>query len=335
MPDNQDTTLGTAATLIGCALEEYGIDAADLFHEAGLAVDVLVAPDVRYPFSKMQNLWRLAVQRSGDACFGLTVARYFQPQAMHGLGFLWLSSDTLMDALQRLVRYQRMISTVSDIALQKDDDTVRLVMGLRHSSGIIEPASVDAGVAVFVSMCRLAICHPFAPLRLQLKRPRPDCAERFEEFFGAPVEFAADANILHLDAALLDRPLPGANPELARANDQVVIDYLSRFDHANLSMQVRSRLIELLPGGQPTQKDVATELNLSVRNLQRRLHAEGISFKQLLDETRRELAAQYLQENHRRIGEITYLLGFSEPSNFTRAFRRWTGLSPNEYRHRA
>lgn len=67
----------------------------------------------------------------------------------------------------------------------------------------------------------------------------------------------------------------------------------------------------------------------------RRLHAEGISFKQLLDETRRELAAQYLQDSHRRIGEITYLLGFSEPSNFTRAFRRWTGLSPNEYRHRA
>lgn len=335
MPDCQDTTLGSAATLIGCALEEYGIDAADIFREAGLAVDVLAAPDVRYPFSKMQTVWRLAVQRSGDACFGLTVARYFKPQALHGLGFLWLSSDTLMDALQRLVRYQRMISTVADIVLHEDGDTVRLAMGVRHSPNMIEPASIDAAMSVFVNMCRQAICHPFAPLRLQLRRARPDCAERFEEFFCAPVEFGADSNTLHFDAALLAEPLPGANPELARANDQVVVDYLSRFDHENLSMQVRSRLIELLPGGQPTQKDVATALNLSVRNLQRRLHAEGGSFKQLLDETRRELAAQYLQDNHRRIGEITYLLGFSEPSNFTRAFRRWTGLSPNEFRHRA
>jgi len=113
-----------------------------------------------------------------------------------------------------------------------------------------------------------------------------------------------------------------------------VVDYLARFDRDSLSMQVRSLLIELLPDGQPTQNGIASSLNLSVRNLQRKLHSEGVSFKCLLDETRKELATQYIRDSNRRIGEITYLLGFSEPSNFTRAFRRWTGLSPNEYRQK-
>jgi AraC-like DNA-binding protein len=146
------------------------------------------------------------------------------------------------------------------------------------------------------------------------------------------VEFAAPLNAVYFDATQLEQALPSANPELARANDRVVIDYLNRFDRETLSMQVRARLIDLLPSGQPNQAQVAKSLHMSVRNLQRRLQGEGSSFKQLLEETRRELAAQYIRQMHRPIGEITYLLGFSEPSNFTRAFRRWTGRTPMEFR---
>ncbi len=330
----QDTTIGAAASLIGCALKEYGIRVTEVFRDAGLDPDAVIAPDVRYPFEKMQRMWRLAVERSGDPCFGLAVAEHIQPQALHGLGFMWLSSDTLLDALERLVKYQRMISTVVDITLEEQKDSIQLHVAIRRPTADIEYASLDATVGVFVNMCRIATCETFNPVRLALERPRPECAERFEGLFHSPVEFGAAANILYFDPEQLRAPLPGANPELARANDQVVIDYLGRFDRDNISMQVRSRLIELLPGGQPTQKNIAGSLNLSVRNLQRRLRAEGVSFKRLLDDTRKDLAAQYIRDTHRRIGEITYLLGFSEPSNFTRAFCRWTGVSPNEFRHR-
>ncbi|MFQ5643736.1 MAG: AraC family transcriptional regulator [Thiogranum sp.] len=333
MPE-EDTTIGAAASLIGCTLKDYGISVEGIFRDAGLDPDTVVSPDVRYPFSKMQCMWRLAVERTGDPCFGLAVAEHIRPQALHGLGFMWLSSDTLLDALERLVKYQRMISTVVDISMQETKASVQLNVSIRHSSVDIEHASLDAAAGVFVNMCRMATCETFNPTRLTLKRPRPDCAERFEALFRSPVEFGAESNVLYFDPGILREPLPGANPELARANDRIVIDYLGRFDKENVSMQVRSRLIELLPGGQPTQKDIASSLNLSVRNLQRRLRAEGASFKRLLDDTRKDLAAQYIQDSHRRIGEITYLLGFSEPSNFTRAFRRWTGVSPNEFRRR-
>ena len=330
-----DTTIGAAASLIGCTLRDYGVSVADVFRDAGLAPDTVSSPDVRYPYARMQVMWKLAVERTGDPCFGLAVAEHFKPQAFHGLGFMWLSSDTLFDALQRLVKYQRMISTVADITLEETGDSVRLNVDIHRSSVDIEYASLDAAVGVFVNLCRMATCETFNPVRLTMKRPRPDCSDRFEALFRSPVEFGADSNALYFDPVALREPLPGANPELARANDQVVIDYLGRFDREHLSMQVRSRLIELLPDKQPAQKDIASSLNISVRNLQRRLHAEGVSFKHLLDETRKDLATQYIQDSHRRIGEITYLLGFSEPSNFTRAFRRWTGVSPNEFRQRA
>jgi len=331
----EDTTIGAAASLIGRALRDYDVSVVEVFRDAGLVPDTVTSPDTRYPFVKMQAMWKLAVERTGDPCFGLAVAEHFKPQALHGLGFMWLSSDTLFDALQRLVKYQRMISTVADITLEETEDSVRLNVATCHSPANIEYASIDAAVGVFVNMCRLATYETFSPVRLSLNRPCPACADRFEAFFQSPVEYDAESNALYFDPASLREPLPGANPELARANDQVVIDYLGRFDRENLSMQVRSRLIERLPDGQPTQKDIASSLNLSVRNLQRRLRAEGISFKRLLDETRKDLASQYIQDSHRRIGEITYLLGFSEPSNFTRAFRRWTGVSPNEFRQRA
>jgi AraC-like DNA-binding protein len=331
MPD-QATTLGTTTKLIDCALRDYGVDTQSIYEDAGLMVDSATSPGTRYPFAKMQVMWRLAVQRSGDPCFGLSVADHMRPQLLHGLGFVWLSSDTLLDALKRLVRYQRLISTVADISLEQTDGSVKLVTNVLRPADELEPASIDAAVGVFLRMCRMAVCGPFNPDRVSLVRARPPCADRFEQLFQAPIQFGARQNVLYFNAESLRRPLPGADPQLLRANDQVIIDYLARFDSAILSMKVRSLLIDLLPDGKPSQQGIAASLKLSVRTLQRTLQAEGTSFKQLLDETRKELAAQYIRDPHRRIGEITYLLGFSEPSNFTRAFRRWTGVAPNEYR---
>ncbi len=94
---------------------------------------------------------------------------------------------------------------------------------------------------------------------------------------------------------------------------------------------MRAFVIERLPVGIPSQEMVADSLYMSVRNLQRKLQVEGNSYKQILDDVRQQLAEQYLKEKQRSIGEITYMLGFTEPSNFTRAFKRWTGLSPQVY----
>ena len=157
MPEDA-TTVGAAATLVGCALQEYGVDIEAIYRDAGLDSTAVALPDTRYPFARMQIMWRLAVERSGDPCFGLSVADHMRPQAFHGLGFVWLSSDTLFDALNRLVKYQRLISTVADISLEETGDSVNLVVNILQPSGQLEPASVDAAVGIFLRMCRMAVC---------------------------------------------------------------------------------------------------------------------------------------------------------------------------------
>ncbi len=134
---------------------------------------------------------------------------------------------------------------------------------------------------------------------------------------------------------MLKQALPYAHPELARVNDKVVMEYLARIDKDSITLKVRSHIIDHLPNGAPRQENIAESLNMSLRKLQRKLQDEDTNYKELLEDTRRSLAQTYIKQNNRSIGEITYLLGFSEPSNFTRAFKRWTGRTPANYRELA
>jgi AraC-like DNA-binding protein len=328
----EPTTNASAAILVARGLEFLHCDVPAVFASAGLDLSQVYLPDMRVSFPAMQRLWARAVEASGDACFGLTAAEHMQPSALHGLGFSWLASDTLHQALQRLVRFSRIISTAVEIRLEQGEGVFELTVQPADMKTDWVPAAADAGMAVFTRMCRIASTAELNPVRVTLQHEEPPCAHRFYRFFASPVEFSSPRNTLWFDCESLEVALPLANAELARINEQTVIDYLARFDRSNIAMQVRARIIEHLPMGPPSQSSIAQSLNMSLRNLQRRLHEEDTSYKSLLDETRRELAAQYIRESRRSISEITYLLGFSEPTNFTRAFKRWTGVSPQEYR---
>jgi len=193
-------------------------------------------------------------------------------------------------------------------------------------------AASDAGLAMFLRMCQITAGTRIMPVHVTMQRPEPVDKTAYEDMFGPSIEYAAPAHRLSFDAVLVNTPLSTAHPELARLNDQTVIDYLARCERSNLTMQVRAGIIEQLPNGRPNQEDIAQTLNTSLRSLQRKLKDEDTNFKALLNETQQDLALQYIRDSNRTIGEITYLLGFSEPSNFTRAFKRWTGKSPGEFR---
>ena len=126
--------------------------------------------------------------------------------------------------------------------------------------------------------------------------------------------------------------MPFSNRELAHANEAVLKRYLAAIEGDTVSSQVKLRVVDTLPAGPVSEADVANALFMSTRSLQRRLRDEGTTFKQLLDDTRSELAIRYLDAPQHSVTEVTYLLGFSDPSNFARAFRRWHGVSPSHYR---
>ena len=333
-PHADITSLGSSAGLLAKTLREYDCDPAPLFEQAGINLDAVDDPNMRFPTTRTQVLWGLAAEATGNPCIGLAAARLFQPAVLHGLGFAWLASDTLQDALARLVRYSRFINNSVAFRLEELPATLDLVIHVPETlmNGIY--AGADCGFAVFLRMCQLTVGKAILPLHATLQRPPPACPDEFEALFGPAIEYAAVDYRLAFDRTLACEPLATAQPELARLNDQTVVDYLARYDRANITMQVRARIIEQLHDGAPKQETIADTLHVSLRSLQRRLKGEATSFKELLEDTREQLAVQYLRDSHRSIGEITYLLGLSEPSSFTRAFKRWTGKSPVEYRGR-
>lgn len=326
------STLGSVAALIAQTLRSYNCDPAPLFKSAGIDLARVSVDGSRYPVECMQQLWQLAVESTGDPCFGFVAGEQLQPAALHGLGFSWLASDTLRDALNRLIRYSRLISTAANIQLQNTDNGVELMVMPPAGADHFVYATLDAALAGFLHMCRITAGNRINPSQVTLKRPKPDCAGKVTAIFRCPVTYDAGNYSITFSQQLVDAPLSNANPELARINDQAVIDYLARFDRDSITMQVRSRIIERLHDGTPNQETIAESLHVSLRSLQRMLNKEETNFKTLLESTRQELALHYIRETHRSLGEITYLLGFSEPSNFTRAFKRWTGKTPAEYR---
>lgn len=325
-------TISSWALIIWKALESYGCDSGALFQRAGLDATKLRDANARYPVSGVQRLWRLAVEVTGDPCFGLTAARFWHATTFHALGYAWLASATLHEGLERLSRYFKMVTTAGQVCLEERDDAFYVTFVLEELEPAAAKVSLDAGAATLLRMCRTSYGENFNPLRVSLRREKPDCADRMAAYFGAPIAYGADENMLAFGKAELRERLPTANADLARANDQVIAEYLARLDRSLIAMQVKVKLLEHLPSGTVTEEVVAGDLHMSLRTMQRKLRDQGTTFKALLDETRRELAGQYIENSRLSIGEITYLLGFSEPSNFSRAFKRWKGVSPSEYR---
>ena len=326
------STISSWALLIWKALESCDCDPEPLFEKAGVDVQKLGDANTRISVPAMQRLWGLAVEVTGDPCFGLKVHRFWHPTTMHALGYSWLASHTLREALERTARYIRIVSSAAEARLETLSDHYRFVLVPAGSAPQPLGASIDAGLAVILDMCRTSYGNELNPLRVEMHREVPSCAAQFDDFFKAPIDYAAAENAFVFDKVQLEEALPTANAELARANDKIVTEYLAHLDRSNVAMQVKALLIEHLPSGGASEEAVARALHKSLRSLQRRLKEQGTSYKQLLEETRRELAGQYIANSQYSISEITYLLGFSETSNFSRAFKRWTGKSPSAYR---
>lgn len=326
------TTLTSWTRALKKALDKAGCDSSALLREAGMDIRALDDPDARYPLAQTRKLWRLAVQATGDSALGLKVASEVSQTTFHALGYTLLASGTLKEAFERIVRYYRLATDVAAPRLLQQGGEYHFVMGLPERGELPADEAVDAFASLFVRSCRALAGSDFSPLRIEFRRAEPADRDSFERILRAPLVFKAPENKLVFERDSFERKLEGANPELARHNDAIVLRYLARFDRDNIVARVQAALIERLPQGEPAQEDIARALHLSLRSLQRKLAEEYTTYKDQLDGTRRELALSYLRDPQYRLSDITYLLGFADTSSFSRACRRWTGLPPSRYR---
>jgi AraC-like DNA-binding protein len=314
------------------ALHDRGVDGPALAAEAGIAAELLADPDRRVPLEASTRLWRLAVDATRDEALGLDVARYVRPGTFHALGQAVLASPTLRDALARICRYSSVTSDVSVATTGEDRTGVWLQITWRPGATPPAPESVDAIFSTLLRSSRFMLDRSVAPVALQLERAEPSSTAMFERVFRCAIDFGASTNRVVFDPATADRAVAGGNAALARLSDQVVVGYLAGLEADTTAKRVRTALLDLLAGGDPTLRAVGRKLHTSERTLQRQLDEEGTGFRHVLREVRQELAEAYLRSGEHSVTEVTYLLGYQETATFSRAFKQWTGVAPSRFR---
>jgi AraC-like DNA-binding protein len=331
-PPLEHSLLGTFILPVAQALTVAGFDAVDVVSELGIDPAKVANPDWRISSDQMDALMSHCVDITGDEAFGLSAADHLQPQVLHGLGLAWLASDTVYDGLKRLVRFGRLVSTGLEMRLEEKGGLVYLFFEGLIPTEDFNYVRRDYAVAMVVRMCRLTLGEFLAPVEVRLDRPEPVDPSRWEYALASRVSFGCDNSCLVWSLADIEEPLITGDPLLARVNDEQTQAYLDSFLAQTTCREVVGKIVERLPDGAPSQQQIAEELHVSNRTLQRKLKDEGTSFMDLLQDTRLQLARKYLLQPSRSIVETSYLLGFSEPSTFSRAFKRWTGKAPAEYR---
>ena len=332
----QTSSYASGALSVYQMIKQYGADPDEILAEAGLDATNFNVVGHRIDSDTFCRFLQLAYERCGDPGFGLRSSDFIHPTSYHAFGLGLLSSSTLRSYLKRWERFYACITTHATMETHDDPRGALLeyrFFGPGDKYPEAERIMRDANLALVIKYIRFMYRPDYQPLKVELLyEPSKGMSAMYRQYFGDNLEFNADRNAVWVSHDDLDKQLPAANAELARQNDQVVVEFLARMDRANVPAQVHAKLIELLPSGDCSKTKVASALFMSVRTLHNKLEKENVNYQQLLDQTRNKLAEQYMRQQNISISEVAYLLGFSDCSNFSRAFQRWTGSSPSKYR---
>jgi AraC-like DNA-binding protein len=314
------------------ALEDAGVDRDALLRKIGMDPDRLLDLNHRYSQEQVTSLWIAAVAATGDLDFGLKVARHVRPSTFHVVGYAMACSSTLKRAAERFAHSSRLISDAALIEFKPVGSQFLLTVDL-HTLGR-QPVyqTIDTIIAGFVLLCEWIVSAPLIPAEVTFRHGQPEDDRAYRQVFRCPVRFGQPTNSIRFHAKDLERPVPSANEELAVILDEMSSKYLALRFSSRFSRKVREVLAVQLPHGEPSKTQAARRLHMTSRTLLRRLREESTTFQNVLDRLREELAYDYLHQEDLTIEKIASLLGFSSSSTFSRAFVRWTGQRPSDWR---
>ena len=305
----QKTCLLAPAAILWELLEMYGHDPEPIFSRQGITQDMMSKPGARALQTVGDHLWYQASKTIDDPCFGLKSGRLWHPSHLNALGYAWLASATLREALGRLERYIYAITKIAILQIVEMDEGVGLDLKFKPTT-IVIPSRTDSFFSIVTSMCRINYGPELNPHSVSFIHDAPSCAGEYFAYFKSPVTFRADRNLLLFPKDKVDAPLKGYNPEIARIHDQIIINYLAGLKKKDIAQRVKSAIIKNLPSGSVSDEKVAKELHMSVRSLQRNLRSEGTTFGKLLEEVRKDLATDYVRDQGMNMTEVAFILGF-------------------------
>jgi AraC-like DNA-binding protein len=331
--------------------EREGIARARLLEGLSLPPGTSDPADVTASISLLDyfRLLETAEREVEEPGFALRAAGSVDPRSFGAVGFACMTSPTLGDAFQRAARYHVVCTDAAHWRRADLDSTDRgtlrgaapkpaaarqsaIVFEQRGPDGRGRCAAVEFALAEMLCHARFLAQEWIEPVETRFAHPRPAALRPFEQFFGGIVRWSAPRNEMLILTDVLERPVPKADPHLLAYFERQAESMLARVGDAGPVSDVLDAIVRALPSGTPRITDVSKSLQTTPRTLRRRLAAQDATFHGLLDQARQTMAARYLERRELAIGEIAFLLGFSEPSPFYRAFRRWFRVSPEEYR---
>ncbi len=319
----------TLVQALGGYLRAQGVDPAALMPK-GMRASSTHALE-RVPAEAYCQFLILAAERLQDPLLGLHLGQTIKPLHLGALGYALLACHNLGEALLRIQRYHRLMHDINPIEYHHTDTHLELRWGVTMG----RPGALfdEAGVTAIVQFAR-DLCGRELPIaELDFVNPPPKDSRPYQAFFGCPVRFGQAITRLSLPLACLQWPLQQHDPHLLKLmDDQVQASLAALPASGDVVEQTRQVLTQLAPQGVPELDRVASELKLSPRVLYRRLAAQGHQFRDLREQTLAQSAKLHLQEGRLPMSDIALLLGYSEQSAFTRAFKRWTGVSPLQWR---
>ncbi|MCR6632372.1 MAG: AraC family transcriptional regulator [Magnetospirillum sp.] len=330
--NEQRNILAAAANGVRGFIAGNGGDPDMVFTRVGVDENRLTDPKLALDLGAYVGMMEEAAGETGNDNFGLWYGQQFKPAMLGLIGEVALASPTLGAAVSNLAQLFPYHQQATETRLVRDGDLLRLEYRILDGRILSRRQDAELTMGMFANVFRHCLGAGWTPEEVHCEHPRPEGWREHERAFDAPVHFGQRTNAVVFRDLDLDRPMPeGDLGRLTRLRDELVrvaggtgaVGFLDR-----VKGEVRSRL----PDGTPAVEEVAEALGLARWTLQRRLADHGLSYSDVVDQVRRDLACLHLRQPHVAVAEIGFMLGYSEVSAFSRAFRRWQGVSPQAYR---
>jgi len=318
--------------LVYPAMLEMGLDVERVVEECKISSNLLTDRTARFPHAAQVQFWRVLEEVSGDPLIGLHIAEVVPVYRGQVLEYLFLSSPNFGEGLRRAQNYQRLVTDAMQFELEIGAEESRLVLDFAGDSAPSLRHRNDCFARFLLRYFDALTDGAFRALRVNLPHSPGAAVDEYERAFGCPVEFDSPQQALVFATDVLDTPSTHAEPELLKLHERLASKQLEKLSRQDVVGDVKRVIAEVLELGQPTLEGVAARLDMNERVLRSRLTEAGTSFNQVLADYRCILAKRLLARTDESIADVVYLTGFSEPSTFYRAFKRWTGLTPVEYR---
>jgi len=314
-------------------LEEVGVGVSAVLRRAGLPLEFSNQPRVLVGTEELFALWSAIGEVSTNPAIGLLLGTETKTERFHPIGLAALSTENFGSAIDQMARYKQ-LTCPEEILQEKDDEEWSIQFRWLLADEVEPPVLNECCFAWVLSIARHGTGTRLSPLRVEFVQPRAH-AKTIERHFGCPVICGASRNAIVFRASDAQRPFVTRNAELlAMLAPQFEEELKQENGDGDFVERVRIAIQQKLTGRRPTIEDIADELHISSRTLQRRLQDDGFNFQRVLEEARHQLARHYLSNSVLELNEAAYLLGYGDANSFVRAFRTWEGVPPARWREK-